>query len=119
MRKFFIYLSNQHEIVLKSIIVIASIAAIVMMMPHHLGSELRMLCINQFMLTKISIACDDVGSCNHPRKLTSCLFWPAAACAVVRWTMWNTIFLVAVVQAHNTNPYWRSGACTAFELPTT
>ena len=31
--------------------------------------------------------------------------------------MWNTIFLVAVVQAHNTNPYWRSGtaltACIA------
>ena len=33
----------------------------------------------------------------------------AAICAIIRWTMWNTIFLVAVVQAHNTNPYWRSG----------
>ncbi|CAL5228580.1 g11739 [Coccomyxa viridis] len=29
-------------------------------------------------------------------------------CAAIRWTMWNTIFLVAVVQAHNTNPYWRA-----------
>ena len=37
----------------------------------------------------------------------------AAACAIVRWTMWNTIFLVAVVQAHNTNPYWRTGTCPA------
>ena len=55
--------------------------------------------------------------CSHPAGLTSCLFWPAAACAVVRWTMWNTIFLVAVVQAHNTNPYWRSGACAASERP--
>ena len=35
----------------------------------------------------------------------------AAACAIVRWTMWNTIFLVAIVQAHNTNPYWRTGTC--------
>ncbi len=37
------------------------------------------------------------------------MLFRAAICAAIRWTMWNTIFLVAVVQAHNTNPYWRAG----------
>lgn len=46
---------------------------------------------------------------SHPKIQTSSALMHAAICAIIRWTMWNTIFLVAVVQAHNTNPYWRSG----------
>ncbi|EIE21255.1 alpha/beta-hydrolase [Coccomyxa subellipsoidea C-169] len=28
-------------------------------------------------------------------------------CAIVRWTCWNTIFLITVIQAHNSKPYWK------------
>ncbi|BDA51092.1 probable phospholipase A1-Igamma1, chloroplastic at C-terminar half [Coccomyxa sp. Obi] len=27
-------------------------------------------------------------------------------CAIVRWTCWNTIFLITIIQAHNVKPYW-------------
>lgn len=33
----------------------------------------------------------------------------AAYCAMVRWTCWNTIFLITVIQAHFTKPYWKGG----------
>ncbi|BDA51093.1 hypothetical protein COCOBI_17-3130 [Coccomyxa sp. Obi] len=31
-------------------------------------------------------------------------------CAIVRWTCWNIIFLITVIQAHNMKPYWRGEA---------
>ncbi len=37
----------------------------------------------------------------------------AAYCALVRWTCWNTIFLITVIQAHNVKPYWHYGMLVA------
>lgn len=42
------------------------------------------------------------------------LTWPlhahAAYTALVRWTCFNTIFLIFCIQAHNVRPFWREGA---------
>ncbi|CAL8466201.1 g5737 [Coccomyxa elongata] len=43
----------------------------------------------------------------HPCDIWSIL---VPYCAIIRWSCWNTIFLITVVQAHNVKPYWKCEA---------
>ena len=52
---------------------------------------------------------DDVNT-GSGQALAGAVLIAAAYCALVRWTCWNTIFLIFCIQAHNVRPFWKEGA---------